>query len=86
MTVGLTRIPGVPDSEDVQPGMAYFPGTGPEGKTCGSCAHRGYTRESSSGKAYSVAGCMKFKRMTGRYGPAVGSDWRACKYYEVKSK
>lgn len=86
MTVGLTRIAGVPNSEDVQPGMAYFAGTGPEGKTCGSCAHRGYQRESVGGKAYSVTSCRQFKRMTGRHGSPVGSDWKACKYYEAKPK
>jgi hypothetical protein len=40
----MTRLPGVPDSDDVNEGMAYFANTGPFGKTCDTCAHRGYWR------------------------------------------
>ena len=41
----MTRIPGYPDRDDVHAGMAHFAGGGPEGKTCESCKHRGYSRK-----------------------------------------
>ena len=45
MNLYMTRIPGVPDRlNDVKPGMAWYCGTGPRGKTCGDCEFRTYPR------------------------------------------
>ncbi|MBO4228165.1 hypothetical protein [Bradyrhizobium neotropicale] len=91
----LTRLPGVPDSADIRPGMAYFPGTGPYGKTCNDCAHRGYWR---AGKTKFNArtglleqtrvrsgGCREFLRLTHPHGPTIQRTWQACKYYVARS-
>jgi len=91
----LTKLPDVPDKEDALPGMAYFAGTGPWGKTCGDCAHRGMWRRSSIehyderlkefvAKTYRYGGCAMFKALTGKYGPAVADHNRSCKYFEPK--
>src|SRR5262245_9322665 len=93
---GLTRIPGVPDSGEVTRGMAYFPGTGPYGQTCGDCDHRGYYRETERGdwkprlqtyvtRAYHHLGCAMFKTLTGKHGPAIGTENAACKYFQQKA-
>ena len=84
MTVHLTHIEGCPNSEDVCPGMAYFAGTGPAGKTCGECIHRGYRRNAHDVKKH--YGCRQFRSLTGKNGPAVESWWYACKYFEPKGK
>ena len=45
MNVYMTRMPGVPDRlNDVKPGMAWYCGTGPRGKTCGDCMFCTYPR------------------------------------------
>lgn len=91
----LTRIDGVPDSDSVVPGMAHFAGSGPYGKTCGDCRHRGYEREKKRGKWdetlrqyvsewYRYLGCAKFKQLTGTSGPVIRSDNRSCKYFEAQ--
>ena len=92
----LTAIEGVPDSDDAVPGMAFFAGSGPSGKTCGGCKFRGYKRSGIYPKwnealqrevyrTYNVQSCAKFKEMTGRHGSPVDKDNRACKYFEPKS-
>lgn len=94
----LTKLEGVPDSEDdVIPGMAYLPGTGPPGKTCGDCKHRGLTREGKKlkwneglqqlvPKMMRTAQCAMFKKLAMRYGVAVKKRYPACKYFEPKAK
>jgi hypothetical protein len=77
---GLIRIPGVPDSGDLVPGMAYFPGTGPPGATCGQCKWKGYIRTDTVRITW--RGCEKFKKLTGRVGPEFINDTPACKYFE----
>lgn len=95
MTQHLTQLSGVPDNSDAIPGMAYFAGTGPFGATCGGCVFRGYQRQSQTGvwnprtsdhdyRWYKHQGCAQYKTLTGRYGPAVSSDNRACKYFQAK--
>lgn len=92
-----TQIDGVPDSEQAKPGMAFFAGTGPFDKTCGSCIFRGYSRQSSRStwneekqqeffRFYRVSSCAKFRSMTGHHGTPVDKDYAACKYYEPKDK
>lgn len=91
----MTKLPGVPDKDSVIPGMAFFPGTGPEDKTCGDCQHLGYYRESGRtrwdhglqrevAKTYRARGCAKFKALSGRHGPGVSADCKACKYFEQR--
>lgn len=65
------------------------------GAVCGNCAHRGYSRQSSRGyydpktnqdvyRNYRTLACAMFKALTGKHGPAVEADCRACKYFEQK--
>lgn len=79
----LTKIPGWQDKRDVQPGMAHFARTGPAGKTCGDCAHRGYFRNKDDVRKH--YGCARFRQLTDKNGPAVESGWHACKYFNQKS-
>jgi hypothetical protein len=87
----MTRLPGVPDRDDVKPGMAHFAGSGPFGKTCETCAHRGYWR-AGKGKFNKqtglieerrtrVQGCRMFLILSHRHGPPVKKEWAACKHY-----
>lgn len=80
----FTKIDGVPDGDTAVPGMAYFAGTGPQGKTCGDCMWRGYYRMRGNGNSYKTTGCEKFRGMTGRHGPVVAADNKSCKYFETK--
>ena len=89
----MTKLPGVPDTDDVKPGMASFEGTGPSGKTCESCTHRGYYRTSKpkfnrqtgmlEETRYRSKGCRMFLKLSHRHGPAVDKKWRACQYFET---
>ena len=82
MTLRMTKIAGVPDRGDVRPGMGHYAGSGPPGKTCGTCQHRGYYDEDYD-KRY---GCAMFRKFTSRHGPAVNAGWSSCKYYQEKSE
>lgn len=91
----MTKLPGVPDRDDVRAGMASFEGDGPFGKTCGSCAHRGYWRAGKSKfnprtglieeRGRQSSSCAMFLKLTCRHGPKVEATWRACKHYEPKA-
>lgn len=73
------------------PGMAYFAGSGPPGKTCGDCKFRGYRKEGTSRFSPSknqyytpmvkMYGCAKYKNMTGRHGDRIDEKLHACKYF-----
>lgn len=91
----MTKIEGVPDTDTVKPGMAFFAGSGPYGKTCGDCRFRGMYRESRVGKwneerqaiehrTYRTTQCAMFKKLAGHAGGNVEKDWEACKYFEAK--
>lgn len=93
----MTKIDGYPSSDQAIPGMAFFAGTGPEGKTCGDCKHRGYYRQSQRPtwnearqeevyRSYRVTSCAVFKKMAGHHGTPVEKDCKACKYFEQKPK
>lgn len=93
----MTQIEGVPDSEVAKPGMAHFAGSGPNGKTCGDCKFRGYSRQSKTERwsestqrfvqrNYRVSSCLKFKSMTGAHGTPVEKHYDACKYFEQAPK
>jgi hypothetical protein len=82
----LTRAPGEYSIDDVHPGMASFVGTGPAGKTCGDCVHRGYHRtivaqNNQSTRTVKTNACAEFNRLTGKHGPVVKDYWPACKYF-----
>lgn len=91
----MTKLPGVPDSDQALPGMAFFSGTGPIGKTCADCKFRGLVRESRKEtfnertqqfvrKSYRTTQCQMFKRLAGEHGAAVKKDYPSCKYFEAK--
>lgn len=83
----MTKIEGVADSDDAIPGMAFFAGTGPFGETCKGCAHRGYYKQSETGKTYRVNKCAVFKRLSGgRHGADIKASYSACKYFELRAK
>lgn len=97
MSLPMVKIEGVPDADAIRPGMAFFCGTGPAGTTCGDCQHRGYRRESRSGKwsdelqqqifrSYSVLKCAIFNKMTARHGADVAAKNPSCKYFQQKPK
>jgi hypothetical protein len=73
--------------------MAYFAGTGPQGKTCGDCAHRGYQREvlsphSDGGTVWQreYRGCRRYKQLAGHDGPVVKTTYAACREFRQKEK
>jgi len=91
----LTTIEGVPDSSEAVPGMAFFAGSGPYGKTCGDCVHRGYSKEAKKAhwnerlqcdiyRSYRTQACAMYKALAGHHGPAVDASNKACKYFEQK--
>lgn len=96
MSLPLTQIEGVPDSQAMKDGMAYFPDTGPLGTKCGECVHRGYYRplpdrfNQSTGqwetRQRRVQACEMFKKLSGKHGPPVEPDWPSCKYFEERPK
>ncbi len=94
MTDHLTTIPGAPSKVSAIPGMAYFADTGPLGARCKGCQFLGYHRkrtekwsdklQSMIAKTYLYGGCEQFKKLTGKHGPTVSGDNRACKYYKER--
>jgi hypothetical protein len=70
----MTKLPGVRDRDEIVVGMAYFPGTGPQDKTCGDCAHR--NRWPGHGD------CAMYRKMAGRNGRTLTKIWKACRYFE----
>ena len=62
-------------------GMAHFPGTGPEGFTCGDCVH---LKSSNSVNRY----CQKYRELmkvkTAKSCPPVPAGRPCCKYFERK--
>jgi len=98
MAIGNPNLfagPMAEEAKETAPGMAYFAGTGPFGKTCGDCINRGYRRLRSPKfdaklnewveKSYNYNGCAKFKELTGNNGPVIESLLHSCKYFEDKA-
>ena len=89
----MTKLAGVPDRDDARPGMAYFAGTGPQGKTCGDCAHHGYEREVLSPRHDGGTvrqrkfhgGCHRYKQLAGHDGPVVKKAYAACREFQEKA-
>ena len=89
MTSYMTQLPGVPDGASAVPGMAYFAGTGPAGKTCADCTFKGYRRSNGDAlkpRFYAWGGCGMYKKMTGLHGPAISGVNRACKYFMLRPR
>lgn len=90
----MTKLPGVPDRDDVRPGMASYFGTGPLGSTCGNCRFYGYYKAGKDkvnprtqlfeSRQVKTLGCKMYATLTHSHGPAVNKDWAACKYWEAK--
>ena len=81
------------ETEDTQrrtaPGMAFWAGSGPAGRTCGDCIHLGYwaSRLNKCGTPIGTRrskGCAKFHALTGTHGPAINQYLWACKYFTPK--
>jgi hypothetical protein len=94
--IPMTRVKGIPDKRDLKPGMAHFPGTGPEGKTCGDCMHRGYKVQSQSAswdkktkqsiyRWYKTYKCAMYRKLMQHNGPAVKSWYPACRHFQDKN-
>lgn len=90
MALGSPNLTHSEAERNTTRGMAYFAGSGPAGKTCGDCKHRGYQRERSYPNAngapvfYRSTGCAMFKKLSGRHGPPIDAALNACKYFEGK--
>ncbi len=84
----LTDTPGT--QRITEPGMAYFAGSGPQGKHCRDCVFRGYVRPITDKygivlKTIKSGGCGKFHKLSGVHGPAISGRLQACKYFEAKA-
>jgi hypothetical protein len=77
----LTKLPGVPDSDQAVTGMAYFANTGPAGATCGKCSFYGLPRT----KGYENK-CRMYRQMhqKGHWGADLDKMQSACKYFEAE--
>jgi|SRR5215470_11280748 len=93
--LGSLFLTGTSDEQRLsQPGMAYFAGTGPQGKICEDCKFRGYWRDSrehfdpdtgnTTRESYQYGGCAKFRELAGQHGPPISRKLRACKYFIEK--
>jgi hypothetical protein len=72
-----------------QPGQAHWAGSGPAGQTCGSCIYRGYwlTLFNEAGLptgSRRSGGCAKYRRLTGKHGPAISAGLKACRYFVAR--
>jgi hypothetical protein len=79
-----------PQHLSTAPGMAFFAGTGPEGKYCKDCKHKGYERlkvdsYGNAQRAVTHGGCAKFKQLLGVDGPQIKGSLPSCKYFEAKA-
>jgi hypothetical protein len=71
------------------PGMAFWAGSGPYGKTCAECIFKNYERgiRNDAGlvlRGTSSKGCRKFYLLTCNHGPAISGSLQCCKYFEPK--
>lgn len=69
-------------------GQAHFAGTGPDGEICRNCAFWapfGHSHYATRG-TLKPQPCAKFKHLTGKLGPDVPHDARACRHFERNPK
>jgi hypothetical protein len=60
--------------------MAHFAATGPRGKKCSECLHRGRATKNGDWR------CDKYRALMGKPGPKIWGDPLACKYFEQGKK
>lgn len=66
-------------------GMAFFPGTGPDGKYCRDCEHCGDQLVKRAGRMVEFReACAKAREMTGTVETGGIGTNRACKYFEPR--
>jgi hypothetical protein len=89
--LGTKHLTDTPEPQRrTAPGMAFWSGSGPAGKTCGDCVHLGYwaSRLNRSGAptgSRRSKGCAKYHALTGVHGPAINPCLLACKYFAARS-
>lgn len=68
---------------DTVPGMAFWAGTGPVGKTCGQCGNYGYYYEDSKRNSKHRDGCALFYKHTRKHaGTKLPESTPSCKYFK----
>jgi hypothetical protein len=82
----MTKSETSPDREVAISGMAHYAGSGPPGKTCGDCLHRGYYRIGKNGKSRRVTGCMMYRKLAGRHGPPINRHNHSCKHFQQRDR
>jgi hypothetical protein len=76
----LARIEGVPDGDDVTPGMGYFANTGPPDAICGRCKNYGLLNTKGFERK-----CTEYRRMAGKWGGDLSKRQPACKNFFLKT-
>ena len=86
MKLTETHAPEIEQAhKQTQPGMAFWAGSGPEGRRCSGCQFfNSEGKYASGGRMGQVkpGPCLKYKAMMRRLGPKIAADNRACKYFE----
>lgn len=77
-----------PDLADMRrrtpPGMMYWAGSGPSGKTCSGCKHFGYGHLNRKEKwIRKPRGCALYWRAMGKHQEPLPRETPACKYFQA---
>lgn len=76
--------------EKTPSGMAFWAGTGPQGRTCRECAHYGFIGYKSNrgfkGGTLKNGSCLRYAEMTRQSGGKFPFDTPSCKYFEENEK
>jgi hypothetical protein len=82
--LGLFEAPADKLARQSYPGMAHFAGTGPQGKTCGSCKYF-CAAAISKGRAPDQDYCDKYTVLThGKVGKRIPKEAEACRHFEER--
>jgi hypothetical protein len=71
-------------------GMVHWAGTGPQGTTCGGCAHFGYTVPLRNGLGEIVStdeksrSCWRFWQLMRQHGAALPASTPSCRHFAPK--
>lgn len=76
----MTKLPGVPSSNQAVSGMAYFSDTGPFGAVCSKCQF--YVNDGSANERR----CTKYRDMLHAWGAKIRKRQPSCKYFEERKK
>jgi hypothetical protein len=82
----LTRGRNDLSRASIVPGMAHFPGTGPDMTFCHQCINYNEGRRPltvTKGGGTALHRCSKYRSITGQDGPRFYSGERSCKYFEA---